>query len=104
MTTPIDQPRARLRALVTAGLLATFAACTTSAPLPDAAEVDAQAIDAPADTPADTPADAAPDADPCWTHEHPQCGNVIYDLCVPFHGCAFYTCEGETYGYCGPQG
>lgn len=78
--------------------IAFLAACGDNLLPPPDAPLDAPADAAPLDATAD-----APDASGCWTHEYPQCGNEIYDLCVPLDGCAFYTCEGQSYGYCGPQ-
>lgn len=54
------------------------------------------------DVSSDASVDAPPDAAVCWMHRYPQCGNEIFDVCVPYKGCAFYTCNNETFGYCGP--
>lgn len=77
-------------------LLLAFAACGDNlAPPPDAIEFDASAPDVPADAP--------PDAPDCWRRVVVQCvPEELIQLCVPLDGCAFYTCAGEVYGYCGP--
>lgn len=79
-----------------------LAACSAPAepPPPDVPGLDVAVDDAATDAAADAP----PDVPACFAHEYPQCGLEIYDLCVPYHGCVFYTCEGQSYGYCGPQG
>lgn len=56
----------------------------------------------PVDAGADAPADSTPDAAPCWKHRAASCGAELYDLCVPYDGCAYFTCDGMAYGYCGP--
>ncbi len=73
------------------GAVVTLAACGDN--LPPEPEPDA---------PADASPDASPDADPCWRRVVVECENTLIQLCVPHDGCAFYTCMGESYGYCGP--
>lgn len=58
--------------------------------------------DASVDGPVDAAPDSTPDASACWMYRYPQCGDEIYEICVPYSGCATWMCDGETFGYCGP--
>ena len=84
-------------------LVLAISACTTAAdpPGPDASIAQAEADVAMPDAAATS--DAPEDADPCWRRVVVTCGDTLTELCVPEHGCAFYTCDGMSYGYCGPQ-
>ncbi len=88
-----------MRALLALALLACTAEHETDV---DAAIATDTAVDC---ATIDAPTDAGVDAgDPCWTHVHPMCNGELLDLCVPYEGCATYTCNGLQYGYCGPGG
>ena len=75
--------------------------CTTTEPVPTGP-------DAGSDTPTiepveltDAGADSMPDAPACWQYVTFNCGNVIYQFCVPYSGCSeSVECNGQSLAYC----
>lgn len=83
-------------------ILAMVAACGTDyrPDLPDAGAPDAAADCA---APADAAVDSPPDAPACWQVRYYQCESVIYEICVPEHGCSeVFYCMGNPMAYCSP--
>lgn len=44
----------------------------------------------------------APDVSICWVHATAHCNGMDFEVCVPYHGCVTFECDGQTIGYCGP--
>jgi hypothetical protein len=77
-------------------------ACGDGSQIPetDAGSVDTAADDA---TPDAIVTDAHQDSAPlCFTYRYHQCNDTLIEVCVPYAGCGFVECDGETYGYCSP--
>jgi hypothetical protein len=99
-----DRRAKMMRAAISFWILAAACGDNLSPPgdefLPDAAVEVVVDAEVPVDAPADAAPDAPPDAPVCWMRLYPQCGNEVYEICIPFGGCASFTCGGETYSYC----
>ena len=77
-------------------LLCVLTACTHVTPSPPDSHSDGP-VDALAER-VDSGVDA--DANSCFEIRIVQCHDMLIELCIPFGGCAMYTCDDQTYGYC----